>query len=365
MPNLERPWKVPGYPYLPIISGVACIVLIFTVNITSIYIGLILLGAGVLIYFVWVYLFNHSAVLEREGIIERREEVLKRRELEVLLMKSRVARKMAEDLLRSKTMDVDQVSEEKLNFIQRLKDFEAIETKNLSSVEEIEEAKDQINQRLEKITLILRLEELERLEQRSRLDIESSKVEPEKDVGLEIDEKDAKLKKMALFDILKKIIRKEQKKITKLTDLGEDIFSLKSEELLKKMREIEDLEASLAEEINQMAEESESEQKTEEKTEEKSDSNWEADKKGFLSIFKSKNKKTLQKYEADYADELQVASYIDLDSFKPSSSEKDDLMRKLKEIEREEKQVKEQIQDIKKQSSKGNRKKDKKNKKKA
>ncbi len=303
-PNLERPWKVPGYPFTPIISGVACLVLVLTFEISQITAGLISLAIGVVFFVIWVYVFNHSAVLERESIIEQREDALKDRELNVLLMKSKLARKMADQILDSTNAKYDEISEEKINFIQRLKDFEAIENRDLSSVEQIEEAKEDLNDRLEKLSLILRLEELERLEQKSREDISQLSIIQEEDGEIVFDtnnlhdgssEENPKVseeawdkkprKKGTFFGLLKNLIQKDQSEISDLYDL-DDLESTpliyNSEGLIERLEKIEVVEKKLLDQIQNIQDD-----QTKSKEEKESISSV----LDFLNVFKGKGKK--------------------------------------------------------------------------
>ncbi len=401
-PNLERPWKVPGYPYTPIISGVACFVLMLTIDFWSIIWSVVLFFTGLIYFLIWVYVFNHSAVLEREDIIERREESLKQRELDILLMKSKMARKTADKLTSSESIDLDKYSEEKINFIQRLKNFEAIENRSFENVEEIREATENIDRKLEKLKLILRLEELERLEQKGRENLESldsfekkefereeekkefEREEEKKEFEREdenkelkgekgkkgnhrvkkskekmkkrkrkkkkfikkrkksknkskskemteekaqqngqeilerhekesqmfetpifLKEKEPSVQKLAMYDLIRNILHKEQDKISELKDLEygeEELISAKSEELIGKLEKIEEKEMELVEKIRSLYE-------NEIDEEQKKKGDWKSIF-NFLKIFQNKENLDLKQYR-DSLGETDVS--VDMD----------------------------------------------------
>lgn len=55
-PNLQRPYRVPGYPYVPLLYGFLCLVMMCTLLVVRpeyTWPGLILVGLGIPVYFVW------------------------------------------------------------------------------------------------------------------------------------------------------------------------------------------------------------------------------------------------------------------------------------------------------------------------
>jgi hypothetical protein len=49
-PHLDRPWKVPAYPYTPIFALILCIILLFSIDFSAIIIGIIIALFGLIYY---------------------------------------------------------------------------------------------------------------------------------------------------------------------------------------------------------------------------------------------------------------------------------------------------------------------------
>jgi amino acid transporter len=65
--ELDRPFKAPFFPYLPIIVGFICLILSFVLNPNAILVGLIILGIGVT-YYLLTIADRHSIILTLAGL---------------------------------------------------------------------------------------------------------------------------------------------------------------------------------------------------------------------------------------------------------------------------------------------------------
>ncbi|MFX1418283.1 MAG: APC family permease [Promethearchaeota archaeon] len=65
--ELDRPFKAPFFPYLPIIVGSTCLILAFVLNVNAILVGLIILGIGIT-YYLLTLADRHSVILTLAGL---------------------------------------------------------------------------------------------------------------------------------------------------------------------------------------------------------------------------------------------------------------------------------------------------------
>jgi APA family basic amino acid/polyamine antiporter/amino acid efflux transporter len=65
--ELDRPFKAPFFPYLPLVVGSTCLVLAFALNINAILLGLIILGIGVT-YYLLTIADRHSIIFTIAGM---------------------------------------------------------------------------------------------------------------------------------------------------------------------------------------------------------------------------------------------------------------------------------------------------------
>ena len=65
--ELDRPFKAPFFPYLPIIVGTSCLILAFVLNVNAVILGLVILAIGIT-YYLLTIADRHSIVLTLAGL---------------------------------------------------------------------------------------------------------------------------------------------------------------------------------------------------------------------------------------------------------------------------------------------------------